>query len=132
MCFKRVDQLLGTGFQKLQRPGASKNQKMASYTKKIAILAQYLKKSYFRIVSYYDAVSVGGGQTLFAEYKSQYMLGSTVLNLFSFKWSSRDSSVASVSQKGVVKAKKAGSVKITAKLKTETKIKFSTTLNVVS
>lgn len=101
------------------------------YTKKVAVLPEYLKRSYFRLVNYYNILNVGEKRALSVEYESQYTICPICLNASSFTWPSSDSSVASVFKKGIVKAKKAGSVKITAKLKTGTKVKFSTTLKVL-
>ncbi len=58
------------------------------------------------------------------------MLPAILIQNKSFQWSSNNSSIASISSKGVVTAKKAGTVTITAKLKNGTKISKSMKITV--
>lgn len=68
---------------------------------------------------------------LYPDYNSPYMYARPILNPSSFTWTSSNKDIATVNKNGIVKkGSKTGKVKITAKLKTGTKVSFSKTLTV--
>ena len=68
---------------------------------------------------------------LYTDYNSPYMYARPILNPSSFTWTSSNKDIATVNKNGIVKkGSKTGKVKITAKLKTGTKVSFSKTLTV--
>ncbi|RGF25089.1 hypothetical protein DW125_02820 [Dorea sp. AM10-31] len=68
---------------------------------------------------------------LYTDYNSPYMYARPILNPSSFTWTSSNKDIATVNKNGIVKkGSKTGKVKITAKLKTGTKVSFSKILTV--
>lgn len=68
---------------------------------------------------------------LYPDYNSPYMYARPILNPSSFTWTSSNKDISTVNKNGIVKkGSKTGKVKITAKLKTGTKVSFSKILTV--
>lgn len=107
-----------------------KSKETVPVSKKIDVSSKYLKKAYFKFETPAEAIRVGESRELFLDYKNKYAYSYVRLDPSGFQWTSSKPSVATVSKKGVLKAKKAGTVKITAKLKTGTKVSVSIKLNV--
>lgn len=116
-------------FSRSQAKSVEKSKRTVSFTKNITALSKHLKKSHFSINNYY-MLTVGEDSKLMPEYHNSYTHSSICINPSSFKWSSSDPAIADVTQDGIVKANSAGSVNITAKLKTGTKASFSIKLEV--
>lgn len=109
-----------------------KSKSKVKYTKNVDTKNEYLKKKYFSIRSSIDQLyNENPSMRLYTDYNSPYMYARPILNPSSFTWTSSNKDIATVNKNGIVKkGSKTGKVKITAKLKTGTKVSFSKTLTV--
>ena len=92
----------------------AKNKK--TVTKKVPAKKSLLKKGYFKLQI--SSVKVGSKTTAKITYNGKKTYGPGLISPKSFKWSSSNTKIATVSKGGVITAKKAGTVTIKAKMKT--------------
>lgn len=103
--------------------------------KNIVTKNKYLNKKYFKLQTesrwmYFTTEKYKVMPTYQGAMMKKYGIYPTVINASSFKWSSSNPSVATVSSAGILTAKKPGKVTITVKLKTGTKVSFSQTIQI--
>ena len=113
--------------------------------KKVYAKSEYLKKSYFSLrtkdeINYYEEedeedpdVIIGEETRFYPYYSSKWNFNlKSCLSASDFKWTSSNTSVATVKKNGVVTGMKKGSVKITATLKHAPGIKITQWISVIS
>ena len=100
-----------------------------TYTKKVVAKSSLIKKKYFKI-SGSKSMNAGKKRTAVVIYRGPKTFGPGYVANKSFKWSSSKKSVATVTKNGVIKAKKAGTVTIKAKLKSGSKFTISKKIKV--
>lgn len=106
------------------------------FTKNIVTKNEYLKNSYLKLDSRYSTIWETEKMQMKPTYQGkkmkQYGVYPTVINASSFtSWKSSNPSVASVDSNGKITGNKAGTVTISARLKTGTKIIISKKIKVV-
>lgn len=121
-------------FSKTKAKKVEKSKALKKYTKNVVMKTEYLKKKYFSFRhSYVDTLDPYAYPSLkiYPRYNSPYMYAVPTLNPSSFTWSSSNKAIATVDKNGFVRrGTKTGKVKITAKLKTGSKVSFSKILKV--
>ena len=110
------------------------SKKTVTSTKTVVALSKYIKKKYFSQDPEYGSTTLGltDTSTLCTYYAGPKTVDFTAprINAKSFKWTSSDTSVATVSAAGVVTAVAPGTVTISAKLKKGPAITLSKTYTV--
>lgn len=96
-----------------------KSKSKVKYTKKVVALSKYLKKKYFYKETYDTTMYTGDTRKFLISYFGPKTMDWTapLINPKSFKWTSSDTSVATVDSKGKITAVGPGTVTIKAKLK---------------
>lgn len=108
-----------------------KSKSKKTMTKKVVAKGSLIKAKYFKIRNA-STMKVGASSKAKVIYSGPKAFGPGLVAPKSFRWTSSNTGIATVSSAGVIKAKKAGTVTIKAKLKSGSKFTISKKITVKS